>query len=428
MLYTNLRLKNYKVFNDISFSLLSKKNVPKHLAIIYGANGSGKSTILEAFAILDDLMNTKDISNTFDYLKDKMQKKNSLDIDDYEEISKYISRGTTSIEQIYENIKGTDSSSPTSLILDFIHDGNKGTYEIRLYDKCIVYEELHYRLNKNRGCYYRIDNDKAYINNSIINDKTTLVRIKELYKQYWGIHSFFSIIKNEIKNYNPTHIKKAFLENFIILLNSFNNFNYRINNSSITINGLSKSSSYLLSHIIRGNLENTSLDELKKTEKDLTNILKPYIDDLISIKYVIQDNKYKLYLNKHINNTNQRISYASESSGIREIIDLVPYILRLMNEENVIIDEYANHIHDLSALKLLNGIIPYINGQLIISTHSTILLSQLDDNYRESFYFIKVKNTTRTIKCITEIEQRLRNDNNYQKKYLYDSVYENYRN
>ena len=72
MLYKSIRLINYKAFDDITFSLISKNNTPKNIAIIYGANGSGKSTILESFATLHDLTHTMDITNTLDILKEKL--------------------------------------------------------------------------------------------------------------------------------------------------------------------------------------------------------------------------------------------------------------------------------------------------------------------------------------------------------------------
>ena len=430
MICTKLQLKNYKVFDDVTFSLTSRNNSPKNLAIIYGANGSGKSTILEAFVTLYDLMNTKDITNTLDAIKDRLSSNNNSDIDydDLTEISKYLSRGSISISKIYNKIKGVTEDLPTSLILYFEENGYKGSYEIRLYDNSIIYEELKYLISKNMGCYYKIEKNKNYINDKLILDKNIKNRFNELINQSFGIHSFMSIIKNELQNFNNDYINNAFLENFINLLKNFDKFSYRICNLSNTIEGISKTNSYLLSHISSGNINKTTKTELSKTEKALTNLLKFYINDLIKIEYIVTEESYNLLITKNINNKNVKIFYSEESSGIKEIINLMPYFIKALNGEIVILDEYANHIHDSLSLYFLNSIIPLIKGQLILSTHSTVLLSQMYENHYDSFYYIKVKNSTRSIECITDIETRIRSKYNYQKKYLQDELYYYYRN
>lgn len=428
MLYKKLHLINYKAFDDITFSLVSKNNQSKNLAIIYGANGSGKSTILEAFATLHDLMNTKDISNTLDLIREKMSNTHNIESDDISELTRYLSRGVTSISTICEKVQGTDSKKPTSIILDFEENGYNGSYEIRLHKKHIIYEELKYVITKNKGCYFKLDKYGIFINEKTILDKKTYKTLKALIKQSWGIHSFISIIKNEINNYNKDFIDNSILSNFTNLLNSLDKFNFRICNLSNTIHGFSKTNSYLLSHLSSGKLDRTSTEELEVTETSLSILLKRFINDLVKVEYAVTEESYHLQLIKLINNKEVDIDYSLESSGIKEIINILPYIIKAINGENVILDEYANHIHDVLSIHLLQTIAPLIKGQIIISTHSTILLNNLFEQYLESFYFIKVEDSKRKINCITDTEPRLRKEYNYQKKYLFDNLYINYRN
>lgn len=428
MLYKSIRLINYKAFDDITFSLTSKNKTPKNLAIIYGGNGSGKSTILESFSTLHDLTHTMDITNTLDIFKEKLNQYQNINTDDINEFTKYISRGYTSVSKIYDKIKGTSIDAPTIIILEFEENGYSGSFEIHLQNKRIVFEELKYLISKNKGCYYKITENNIYINDKTILDAKVIKDLKEMLIQSWGVHSCFSIIKNLLKKYNIEFIENAFKTNFIDILNSFDKFSFRICNLSNTVEGLSKTNSYLLSHLSNGYVEKTSLEELESTAKILTALLKNIISDLINVEYTTQDSSYYLILNKRINNKNIKINYKYESSGIKEIINIFPYFLKAINGENVVLDEYANHIHDSISAVFLQAITPLIKGQIIISTHSTVLLNTALDNSIESFYFVNVNNSIRDIKCITDIETRIRKDYNYQKKYLYDESYRYFRN
>ena len=42
-MFTCVKLKNFKSFNDITLDLTDKNNRPKSLVLIYGENGIGKS-------------------------------------------------------------------------------------------------------------------------------------------------------------------------------------------------------------------------------------------------------------------------------------------------------------------------------------------------------------------------------------------------
>ena len=50
-MFTCVKLKNFKSFNDITLDLTDKNNRPKSLVLIYGENGIGKSNLASAFYI-----------------------------------------------------------------------------------------------------------------------------------------------------------------------------------------------------------------------------------------------------------------------------------------------------------------------------------------------------------------------------------------
>ena len=44
-MFTRIHLQNFRSFGDITLDLTAKNSKPRHLAVIYGENGAGKSNI-----------------------------------------------------------------------------------------------------------------------------------------------------------------------------------------------------------------------------------------------------------------------------------------------------------------------------------------------------------------------------------------------
>ena len=57
-MFTCVKLKNFKSFNDITLDLTDKNNRPKSLVLIYGENGIGKSNLASAFYMLSETLRT----------------------------------------------------------------------------------------------------------------------------------------------------------------------------------------------------------------------------------------------------------------------------------------------------------------------------------------------------------------------------------
>ena len=61
IMFTYIKLKNFKSFKNVEINLQEKKNMPKPLAVIYGVNGSGKTTISQAFLALHRTIQTMQV-------------------------------------------------------------------------------------------------------------------------------------------------------------------------------------------------------------------------------------------------------------------------------------------------------------------------------------------------------------------------------
>ena len=67
-MFTKITLKNFRSFDHIEFDLSRKNNDPKHLAIVYGENGAGKSNLMSACVLLLELMRTLDARDAYEKL------------------------------------------------------------------------------------------------------------------------------------------------------------------------------------------------------------------------------------------------------------------------------------------------------------------------------------------------------------------------
>ena len=83
----------------------------------------------------------------------------------------------------------------------------------------------------------------------------------------------------------------------------------------------------------------------------------------------------------------------------------------------VIIDEIDTGIHDLLVDNMLENVIPSIGGQLILTTHNTMLLdSDIDPQY--IYTFIEDENAIKQLVSIIDFEDRTHPHLNYRNRYL----------
>ena len=169
-MFTNIKLKNFKSFKNVEINLRAKKGEYKPLAIIYGENGSGKTTIAQAFLALERTMGTMQVKGM---LKDLLDEKFTPpeDFPFKPEIMLKMLKSKLSdngIESIIEEYKMINSNENLSLEYEFNIEGGVGCYYVEMDSFSIVKERLEYKVNKNKGCFYNIDEDEVYINEKII--------------------------------------------------------------------------------------------------------------------------------------------------------------------------------------------------------------------------------------------------------------------
>ena len=408
----------------------SKKKDSKPLVVVYGINGSGKTTISQAFLTLKRTMETMQYKVLLkDLLDEKITPPEEVPLKP--EIMLQILKSQFSkngVESIIDEYKMIDSGENLSLEFEFMINGNPGSYYIEMDSSNIVKERLEYKLSKNRGCYFHIDEDEVHINDRIFESKEFWDNMYNQVQMYWGKHSFLSILVYEMMDKSDTYINSNISMSLMDLLLAFEQVNYKVKQTpdgeSISLGTEDR----ILANLVNGTIDKKSLNHLTEVEEVLNNFFVSLFDDVIKAYYKTVEEKghvkYNLYLKKQIENHIFDIDFHLESNGTQEILGLVPYLMLAISGKCVVIDEYGIGIHDLLAAKLIAAVSDQIKGQLIITTHNTMIMDQANLK-PESLYFIMNDKTLRkSVKCVTEVEKRLHPNYNYRNRYLSNSLYE----
>ena len=420
---TNIRLQNYKSFTNINFNLMKNKNEVRNLALIYGENGAGKSNLISAInnlrSLFDTILSVQELERfnlQFSDLKDDFRSQMILE---------NLKRGYRTTETIIEDCKTIESEEPMVIEIEFNFNKKKGSYLIETNDKFIIREKLEYTINKNKGVYFDIDDKKHYINNSIILSEKYKAELESLVDQYWGKHTFMSIIKNERKQKNQEFLEKVFLGNFWDIFENLHSINCDLKEGNFGERKCLTRNRNILIDFERGLINKKNKNRIEKTEVFVNEIFTKLYSDIKKAYYIIEEREenlsYQLFIDKMIGGKIRRIPIEKESTGTLKILELIPTLLTAIDGGIVFIDEFDSGIHDLMITHILKNVFEYLDGQLIVTTHNSKLME--DEDLTEYLYFIDIdEKGDKQIKSILDYDMRTRNSNNPRTKY-FNGVY-----
>lgn len=424
-MFTYLKMKNFKSFKEISIDLQNKKDEFKHIIAIYGANGSGKSTIVEAFLTLEKTLGTMRVKDMLlDLLNNKITPPDDIPIKQ-EMMLEFIKTrlASSTVEKIIDEYKMINTTEPMMLEFGFIINGSTGSYLMEFDNSDLIRERLEYKILKNRGCCFDIEEDKVEINSNIFESAEFLEEIKRQIQMYWGKHTFLSILQHEMDDKSATYVNSNISPNLMNILIEFNSISYK------TASNREDNSIYaspVFANLEGGTIEKSEEKNLDKIEQFINEFFISLFDDVNKAFYHREEKngkiRYSLFLNKRIDARDFDIDFRYESSGTQEILNLLPYLMVAITGKCVIIDEFGNGIHDLMAAKLMKAVSQNIKGQLIITTHNTLIMDH--SNIKpDALYFIFNGLEGKKVKCVTDVEERLHPNYNYRNRYFNNELY-----
>ncbi len=422
-MFTKITLENFRSFDHIVFDLTEKGNVPKHLAVLYGENGAGKSNLMSAFVLLPELTRTMDVRDAYERLltRDAIFQDEKME----KVMREQMRHSLRDMSAIIKDYRMIDCEDPIVAEYEFNINGNNGCYRVEFGQDEIVHERLEYVLNRRRGLYFDCSSDGILINDTVIqgtNGKDFLVDVKETAKRYWGKHSLLAILLYEMKDKSNAFGRDNVTENFNTVLREFRGLSCAVSMGNKSWEGLS-SKLQVLKRPLQGHLSLRRETELDYASDFFTQLFTSVDLSVRKIFYKkeFHDDEiyYKLIEEKYIAGNDRRIDFERESAGNCQLLNISCYLLTACMGGVVILDEAEANIHDLLFQKLLEEIRPILKGQVIMTTHNTMLMEA--SFAREATYILSVdpdNPSDKKIRCISDYRKRTYAANNIRNKYL----------
>lgn len=422
-MFTKITLENFRSFDHIVFDLTEKGNVPKHLAVLYGENGAGKSNLMSAFVLLPELTRTMDVRDAYERLltRDAIFQDEKME----KVMREQMRHSLRDMSAIIKDYRMIDCEDPIVAEYEFNINGNNGCYRVEFGQDEIVHERLEYVLNRRRGLYFDCSSDGILINDTVIqgtNGKDFLVDVKETAKRYWGKHSLLAILLYEMKDKSNVFGRDNVTENFNTVLREFRGLSCAVSMGNKSWEGLS-SKLQVLKRPLQGHLSLRRETELDYASDFFTQLFTSVDLSVRKIFYKkeFHDDEiyYKLIAEKYIAGNYRRIDFERESAGNCQLLNISCYLLTACMGGVVILDEAEANIHDLLFQKLLEEIRPILKGQVIMTTHNTMLMEA--SFAREATYILSVdpdNPSDKKIRCISDYRKRTYAANNIRNKYL----------
>jgi AAA15 family ATPase/GTPase len=415
-MFEYVKLKNFKSFGDVEFNLLDKAGNPKNLILVYGENGIGKSNLASAFFLLSESLRTMNVRD----MLERILAENPEHIEDMD-FARFLKMRFRDIEALVKENKTVKSSGNMYVEFGFRLKGKSGKYIIETNNTEIVHEHLEFTLLRNRGVYFDITPEKKSINEKIFKDKALVNEIRNACNKFWGKHTFLSIIEHETDDKAENYFHNQITSQFKNVLGFFSDLSCKVKYGSRQERGIIGLPPEIFSDYDEGNISANQVERLNKAEQMLNAFFTTVYRDITKAYYKQQKEKkyirYQLMLRKIIAGKERDIDFSLESTGTQSLLQLLPFLLVVVNGATVVIDEFDIGIHDILVRSLVTSLNKYITGQIIMTTHNTLLMES--EVPKESIYVINETNGGRKeIKCITHYDQKIHKNTNMRDQYL----------
>ena len=419
-MFSYLKLENFKSFNKIKVDFRGANGIPKNMIFIYGENGSGKSNLVSAFQFLKETIETLNFQNRVSTLLQNAKgnlSENSIKLPD----TKYLHFFLKDLNKLKNEAHTIGSNDDMVLEYGFNLDGIEGRYRLVFGDK-LKEECLYYQIEKNRGYIFDINNENKKLSKKIFHDLDYKEHLEDLIEQFWGKHTFLSILENEINQKNYNYLQKRIGISLFKVMHFFTTYSLKCKSGNKSETFVLGTRYKVLMDLGNGILQLTDEKLLSKKEDLIRYFLTSIYSDIKDVYYLKEidtennEIKYQLYLKKLIGGKLRDVDFSLESTGTQNLMKLFLPLVECAFGNTSIIDEADTGIHDLLFNILIEGISDSIEGQLIITTHNTTLLEKMKN---ENIYFILVDiNGNKKVVNINDYDMRTQITNNIRERYL----------
>ena len=369
-----ISLHNFKSFDNIVLNLVDKGGRSMNHAFIYGENGCGKTNLIDSLMFLGrstmTLLNERNRASPDDTIT------KFIDLLRTEKIDVRIRNEPMNVGELAKEYRMIDSEGTMGVAYRFEIDGHDATYRLEFdEDDVLISERLDYVISKNVGNLFEITRDEKRIQKNLVSGDYRR-ELNNLLNRYWGNHTFIGILMNESVMNNRSFFESELSDNIRSFLRYIGSMAIIKKDSRFVPNGR---------HIQlpSGFIKPSETGDLDSIQTILSKFFSRLYSDIKSVHFVREDAedgriRYSLYFDKRIAGKIRAIPAENESSGTKNLMAILPYLLMCADGRTVVIDEIDAGIHDLLVSQLISQCIPDITGQLIATTHNTSLMTYRD--------------------------------------------------
>ncbi|MBU3159520.1 ATP-binding protein [Clostridium frigoris] len=334
-------------------------------AVIYGANASGKTTVLRAIGFLANFLNSSH----------EMQSGKKISVKPF-------------------RLDRACLDKPSSFEIIFKTEGIKYLYGFSVTKDKVVDEYLYYYPKGRQSIIFERENTDQY---KFTNDIELQTQIKN---KFHSPNKLF-LSTASLWDYKLAQIPFEWINNNLQIIISHERLEEITADMMKENEIINKKVKYLIKNVVK-DIEDITFTEIELNKKD-NPLLKYLTEDAKSKILSSNDNKLLSVSTAHkINNSEELIEFdlAEESDGTRKLFGILgPWVTVLEQGHTLIVDELDIRLHPHLTRFLVelfqNPEINKNNAQLIFSTHDTNLLDQ-DLFRRDQIWFTEKKEDNST--------------------------------
>ena len=384
---TRIVLDNFLSFGHIEFDLCGKDG-PRGYALIYGENGSGKTNMVKAVRFLTDSIGTIVMADAIDAYRADLEKggprqfPNDPDRQDIENAMYHLVKSVfapkpVSLTTMGKSCRMIGSDGPMRLRYDFDTDTGRLSYTMEFSgDGTLATEELaRFTTGTRTSRLVRVESGatgpEASFGRSAFAPELSRA-LRRRIPVSWGKNSLLAILTSEFSRNNDLFMQGSVSEHVKATLDFIRSVSVDVDSGTfrdVWENGMPME---------QGIVDPSQKGLLDAYGRAASSYLVRLYSDVKRVYYetVPKDDglEYRLVVEKVIAGERREIPFDQESSGTRKLLGMLPALLRCVRGGIAFVDEFDSGIHDKIVHDMLDEIFRESAGQLILTTHNTLLL------------------------------------------------------
>lgn len=388
-MFRRIELDNFKSFTHLVLDLEGHGGNPKHYALVYGENGSGKTNLIESVDFLKRSMRTLVIGDDIRGHRAKIQEMDDEGSEVVAQAKQLADLALKELELVASTFSIADSANisrtigsdaPMRISYVFELNGHDATYTLQFSTEGkVVFEKLTYCLNSRTGRYFELDSRGGEVSVTLgpklFSNRKFKAQMSELAEKFWGNHTFLALLYAEVRRSNEDYIVDGVRPEMLDIIEYIEN---------VVVSASSGGSDERIwpIELIEGSITSDKAPLLDAYGEALNTFFTRLYTDVGRVYYQKTEadgrTNYRLMFSRRISEVYREIPASKESAGTRKLLSLVPALIECARGSVVLIDELDSGIHDKLIHDMMDEVLPSVAGQMIVTTHNTSLIKDTD--------------------------------------------------